>query len=61
MLGCATSYVNITLQSTASKECAMQVWLGYSGITGYMMYACSARKRIASSVPRLVSFGYSSL
>ena len=38
------------------QQCALQVWLGYSGITGYMLYACSARKRIASSVPRLVSF-----
>lgn len=40
--------------TTATIHYDLQVWLAYSGITGYMIYACSARKRIASSVPRLV-------
>lgn len=30
------------------------VWLAYSGVTGYMLYACSAKKRMASTIPRLV-------
>lgn len=50
-----TSFVNIALPAIVNKECALQVWLGYSGITGYMIYACSAKKKIASRVPRLVS------
>ena len=49
-----TSFVNLPYQQLPLKECALQVWLGYSGITGYMIYACSAKKKIASSVPRLV-------
>ena len=31
-----------------------QVWTIYSGITGYMLYMCSATKRMASSTPRMV-------
>ncbi|KAA6413607.1 MAG: RING finger domain-containing protein, partial [Trebouxia sp. A1-2] len=30
------------------------VWLTYSGITGYLLYACGAQKKMASTVPRMV-------
>ena len=32
----------------------VQVWTIYSGITGYMLYMCSATKRMASRTPRMV-------
>ena len=38
----------------AQRAGPAQVWLTYSGVTGWMLYLCSARKRIAPTTPRRV-------
>ena len=32
----------------------MQVWLTYSAVTGYLLYLCSAKRRMAPTTPRRV-------
>ena len=49
--GCLAAYTDADGVRDSS---AVQVWLFYSSVTGYMLYACSAKKKIASRVPRLV-------
>lgn len=42
---------------TPSLSCFhwLQVWTGFSAVTGYMLYRCSAKKIIDRHTPRLVS------
>ena len=34
----------------------MQVWLAYSAVTGYLLYLCSAKRRMAPTTPKRVSY-----
>ena len=39
----------------------LQVWTGFSAVTGYMLYRCSAKKIIDRHTPRLVGAAVSCL
>ena len=47
--------VNIMRLLTPAQALSMQVWLAYSAVTGYLLYLCSAKRRMAPTTPKRVS------